>query len=326
MHGNRGRQANDGGNRLYRAQQGCKHSSRGADGVKIEALFEQQEGEGEEIGVQPGQSPAQPQPGDRADGDPHQRDDQDHLGVMGADGPIGIAERLEKTHLLALKRDEPRQDHVDQKGRDEQEDRRDHHRHGAQLRQLGVEKGIGRLVLALIGLSAAIRFEQAIDSVAHNPQIGIACGGERQIIETRLEACKRSQHVFRHEQDAVAAAVGHHVAGTDGIDVLRRQHGAGDLERHHLPADDDSEAVAGFKAMGLGKGLGNCNLIGTICLRQAAGTDVKPVDRRFANRGDGNGKAGGGLPHTLDVENHRLHHTQCHGRHARNGRQPRFKP
>ena len=74
---------------------------------------------------------------------------------------------FEQPDLLTLQRDEARQRHVDEEGRDDEEDRRQDAAHGAQLLQLRIEEGMRELVLPCIAAKPAIAVEQPVEGGDH---------------------------------------------------------------------------------------------------------------------------------------------------------------
>ncbi len=84
---------------------------------------------------------------------------------MGHHGAAAIAHRLQKPDLAPLERDQPREGHVDEEGRHDEEDRRQHAAHGAKLLKLGIEEGVRDLIGAPMRAPPAVALEDGVEPV-----------------------------------------------------------------------------------------------------------------------------------------------------------------
>ena len=78
-----------------------------------------------------------------------------------------------------------------------------------------------RLVVAVVRAGAAIRFQDLVERIDDVGQVGAAMGAQRDVVEGALHIEDTGERLARHEEDAEAALVGHHVPGADGVDVFR---------------------------------------------------------------------------------------------------------
>ena len=86
---------------------------------------------------------------------------------MPGNGRIGIAQRLERSDLLALRGHQAREHHMQQKSRHGQKDGGQQGAHHALLLDLVVEHGVRCLVLAAAGVATAIGRQQARQAIEH---------------------------------------------------------------------------------------------------------------------------------------------------------------
>ena len=215
-----------------------------------------------------------------------------------------IAECFQKPDLLALQRDQPRQDHVDEEGGDEQEDRRNDRRHRPELVQFIGEKGVGDLVLAAIGAPSAILLQQVVDGCRGHRQVGAAQGRQNGIVEGAPHVENSFKRRARHVEHTETPGVGHHVSGTDRVDIFRRQHDARHGQHLLAAVHHGGESAAFPQPMRLGEALQHRRLVAPPRFRQAAAADIEAVDARLSAVRQGDGHAGGRLDHALDVEQH----------------------
>jgi hypothetical protein len=188
----------------------------------------------------------------------------------------------------------------------------DHLRHGPELGQFGIEKRIGHVILAVIGAGAAMRLQDRVEAGDDVLRVGIARKGQRNIVERPLHVIGCFKHRSVHVNDAETLLVGHHVAGPDGIDILRRQGDAGDRKRAFAPVDQHIECVARAKAVRLGKGFDDRGFIVAARFGKPAGTQIETVDRRFAVVGHRDHHARRRLGHAGDVDDHRIDDARRH--------------
>ena len=179
-------------------------------------------------------------------------DDQQHeLDVVPADFEVRVAERLERRDLLPLAVDRARHDHVDQKRRHAQEDRRREQPHVLVLVDLVLDELVRDLVLAVVGAQAAVGFDQLVDPLDDVGDVGAAHQRDRQVVERAVQVVGHRQRLFVHPQHAEVAVVGHHVARLDLVDVLGRQHDADDPQLLHPAVDDRGDVVADSQVVGV---------------------------------------------------------------------------
>ena len=81
---------------------------------------------------------------------------QHQLQVVQRDRAVGVAERLQRGDLLALRRHQARHHHVEQEGRDAEEDRRQHGAQHALLLDLVVEHRVRGLLVAAVRVAPAV--------------------------------------------------------------------------------------------------------------------------------------------------------------------------
>jgi hypothetical protein len=119
----------------------------------------------EEVRVQAGHGAAQPVPEPDAERHAQQHDGGGELEVVRADVAVRVAERLQRGDLAALRVHLPVQHHVEDEGRHQQEDRRQHGAEHALLLDLLRQDLVGDLVGAPDRAEAAVGLEQAVELV-----------------------------------------------------------------------------------------------------------------------------------------------------------------
>ena len=270
--------------------------------VDVRVVLEEQEREVEEVGVEARQPVAEPCARKKAQHDPNAGDSQHELHVVAGDGGRTIADRLQQADLLALQRDQAHQRHVDEERRHQEEDRRDHPAQGVELLELGVQEGMGELVLAAVGAGAAIAGEQTVQLLDH-----AGLGGARQQlqahrIEGAVEIEQRRRSLLRHPHDRKAAVVGHQVAWPQRVDELRRQGDAHHLQLALLAVEDGLDGGAEAEAMRPGERIVDGDLVGPLRFRQAAFAQMQAVETLRHEVGKRDDLSGRGLLHALHVE------------------------
>jgi hypothetical protein len=127
---------------------------------------EVEQGEMEEVGVEPGHGPPQPP----AEGDPdrgaEQHDDRGELEVVPGDHAVVVAERLQRRDLPALRVHLPVQHDVQDERRDKEKDRRQYEAEYPLLVDLLRHDLVRDLVLASHRAEAAVGLEQPVERVA----------------------------------------------------------------------------------------------------------------------------------------------------------------
>ena len=109
----------------------------------------------------------------------------DQLEVVQGDGAVGVAQRLERRDLLALGRDQPRRDHMQQEGGHRQEDRGQHRAQHLLLADLVVQHGVRHLVVAAVRRQSAERGELPASPHRRSPARDVPGAS---LIATRLNA------------------------------------------------------------------------------------------------------------------------------------------
>ena len=196
----------DGGER---AQQGGDRHHAQAHGHELGRHDMHEYRKAEHFVVQPHQQRAQPfpegQPQQPATGG-HRRD---QLEVVQGDDAVGIAERLERGDLLALRRHQPRRDHVQQEGGHREEDRGQHRAQHLLLADLVVQHRVRHLVVAAVRRQSAEARELAAHGI-HGRRVRHA-GREldRHAVERALHVQRRGELVGVEPEHAEGAHIGH---------------------------------------------------------------------------------------------------------------------
>lgn len=141
---------------------GSGHGDSGRQPVDLGIAGKDQERERKEAGIKLRQTNPKPDAGRNANDDAKCCDCQHEFHIMLRDCPRRIADGLQQPDLLTLQRDQARQGDVHQHRRDQKEDRRQHLDHGAQLLQLGIQKGVRDLILARHHPDPAVRRGQPV--------------------------------------------------------------------------------------------------------------------------------------------------------------------
>ena len=143
-----------GGHRLRRVQgRGPPHRQRRAahhrqhrhpdhGGVVGRVRLEQQEGEAVVFHIELRHAPAEPYPRRTPDQHTCRGDHGDQLEIVSDDVPVPVTEGFQQPDAGALDRDQPRNHDIDQEGRHQQEDGRQHPPHGRQLVDLAGHEGV----------------------------------------------------------------------------------------------------------------------------------------------------------------------------------------
>jgi hypothetical protein len=173
----------------------------------------------------------------------------------------GITDGLHQPDLGPFERHNPADHHVHEEHGDTHEHRRQDPGQRAQLRDLAVEEGVADLRLAPVRAVVAVGGEDPFEIVDHALDRRARDKEKRDRVERPGHVEGRSQRALAHPDDAHAAVVGHHLAGTDGIDVLWRQHRADDRHRPLLPVEQHREGVADDVPVRLGEGFVDDDLV-----------------------------------------------------------------
>ena len=278
-----------------------------------------------ELGVQAGQQRAEPVAQRHAKHQPTGHDEQHQLQVVAGDLPVGVAHRLQRGDLLALRRHQARHHHVEQKGRHRQED---HRQHGAQhplLLDLVVEHRVRGLLCTAVRLAPAVAGQQRTHLLRGRALAGPWRELDRQVVDRPLHVVRSGQRVVIDPEDAETAQVGH--AKHAGEDVFGRQRSPHHHQRAPLAVDQRVQPRAGLQAVGLREAFGDQRFERTVAAwrvaveHAAAGQHhlVHPP-RRLAV--DADQVSEDGIAAALDVDANRVLHRALHVGHAGHGQQP----
>ncbi len=261
-------------------------------------------GKAEVLAVQAGH----PAGGPGAEGDAQrpagQHDGAGQQGIVAGQLPVAIAECLEHGQLLALGLDDAPHHHVEQEGRDREEDGRQHAGHQALLGQLLLEEAMGLLVVAGLGAGAAVAGQGQVQGVDHVFLAGPGLEGQGQAVEGPLHVVGIGQGALVHPHHGIAAVVRHQVGGRGLVEVFRAQGNAGKPKSRLAAIDDCLEGIARRQVVCLGEGVADHHLVVATGRRQGAGEELQAVQGRLAAVGnrhqqaaDGVGEAGHGQAH-----------------------------
>jgi hypothetical protein len=159
-----------------------------------------------------------------------QRHDHHHqLQVVQADGPVVVAQGLERGDLLALCGNLAAQHHMEQKAGHGQEDAGQHRAQHALLLDFGVQDQVRHLQVTAVRTDAAIGREQAVQGVDHRALAGTGCQPHRHLVEGARHVVGGCQRLAVDPEHTKAALVGR--ATHTGENVLGRQANAHDQQR-----------------------------------------------------------------------------------------------
>jgi hypothetical protein len=140
---------------------------------------------------------------------------------------------------------------------------------------------------------------------------------QRHVVEGALHVEGGRELLLVHPQHAEAPLVRQHVPFADLVDVLRRQHDAGDREVLEPSVEDRLDRVARFQAVGVGEGLAGHHLQPRSGARRPAAAKVQVVQRRSDAGRQRDQPPDRGLGHPRHVQRHRLHDPRLHLRDPR---------
>ena len=163
LHGDRRRQRQHLAHGLERSRDSGEDRDQPGNDVDVRVMAKNQEREVEKIAVKARETFSHPRTRDIPNGDADQRYGEHDLDVMGGDRHRSIPKGLEKPDLLPFQRNHARQRDVDEESRHQQEDRRHDPPERVELSQLGVQKGMGELILARRRARAPIARQQVVE-------------------------------------------------------------------------------------------------------------------------------------------------------------------
>jgi hypothetical protein len=197
-------------------------------------------------------------------------------------GP-GVADRLHQPDLRAFQRDQPAQHHVDQKGRDDQEDRRqDPGGHRAQLLQFAVRKACE--ICRSRPWRRCRHRGRAAGRARRSPR-AVGAAGQRSAISLKAPV---------HVPKALAAAAGSSRSGRSGgrrassrrgrwcRRIRATEHPAGDGQFAQLAVQDAAKPAAGHQAVASAKGSFSSTSSGRSAGRAAGRAQQRQVQHRRA--------------------------------------------
>jgi hypothetical protein len=255
---------------------------------------------------------AQPLGEPQAERDPRRQaesgDRQHQAGVVHADLPGRVAEGLQGADLLALGRDQPGDDDVQQEGRHAEKDHREDRRHGLEAAQLLGNEAVAELVLAGVRPEAAVARQHEVDALNHALRGGAALQGERDVVERPVHVEGRREGLAVHPQDPVALVVGKQRAGRDRVHVLRRQGDPDDVQPLAMSLDDrDDRRSPGWKPWAAAKSSLMATSSSCARRREPAAPQVGHVEPRRAGLRQGEDLAGHRIVEALDLQVHGGH-------------------
>ena len=180
------------------------------------------------------------------------------LEVVHGDGPVRVAQRLQRGDLFALRGDQPGRHHVQQKGRHRQEDRRQHRADHLLLADLVVQHRVGDLLGAAMRRLAAVRRQLARHFLGHVARRGLRRELERGAVPGAAHVHGGGQFLLVDPEHAERTQVRH--APEAGEDVLGRQGASGDPQQALLAVHQRRDRGAIGQPVGLREPLGHHRL------------------------------------------------------------------
>ena len=254
----------------------------------------------------------------KAQRNPQAGDGQHELHIVAGDGDGTIANRLQQADLLAFQRDQAHQRHVDEERRHQEEDRRDNPAQSIELLELGVQEGMGELILAAVGAGAAIPSEQAVELLHHAGLGGAGQQLKAHRVEGAVEVEQRRSGLLGHPQHGEAPIVGHQVAGPQRVNELWREGDAHHPELAFLAIEDGLDGGAEVEAVRLGERIVDGDLVGPLRFRQPALTQMQAVEPLRGEIGQRDDLSRCGLLHPFHVEQGEPGDAGLRGCHPRN--------
>lgn len=301
------------------AGEGGDEADDGADGEDPGIGAEDQQWKAVELGVDLGIDPAQPGPGRPAQDNADPGHGHHQLGIVPAHLPVAVAEGLHQADLAAIGGDQAAQHHVAEEGGHRQEDGRQDGRHGLLHVDLVHQEPVGDLLGPGDGAGAAVAFQQLVEAFDHILRIGAVEQTQAEIVEGAVEIVGRLQRLAADPHDAEAVVVGHQGAGSDGVDILRREGDADHGEGAQVAVHQCLEAVAGLHAVGVGEGLAQHHLIRMAGAYQAAFPQHQLIEARLSALRDGDQLADHRLLEALDGESGEILDPMVDGAHPGDG-------
>lgn len=231
------------------------------------------------FGIEARHAAPHPGAGQRPEDGSDERDRECEFEIVPADRPIRVTKSLYKPDQRSLGLDHASEHDIDEKGRYDQEHRRDDPGHRLELHQLIVEEGVAYMIGAAIGAGAAVRREERIDSPDHIGFGRAALKGQREAGNRSGTVGRRLQRLFTHPENTEPAVVGDKVAGRDRIDIVRCQPDPDDGQRLLATIDDRVEPGAEREAIGRDERLVGHDLAGTGGIGEPTGTQRQPVEQ-----------------------------------------------
>ena len=247
---------------------------------------------------------------------------------MRRDRAVRITQRLERSDLFALRRDEPRHDDVEQERRHRQEDRRQHRAHHVLLLDFVGQHRVRGLVGATDRLAPAVGAQAQRQGGDHLTLRRPRREADRDAVERALHVERRLERLRVDPEDAEAALIGH--APQPGEDVLGRQRDALDHQRAALAVHQRAEPGAGLEAMRHREGFrhqrrdraiaGPCPGAAGL-IQRAAGANRHPVHARRLAAVQADELADDRVGLALDLDPHRHFRRRLHVGDAGDGAQ-----
>ena len=204
--------------------------------------------------------------------------------VVAREAHVAVAERLEHADLLALRLHQAPEHDVEHEGGDEQEQRRDEDEHGAQAADARVEV-LGRLLLvAAVGVVAAVRRKAAIDRGHDVAGHGAGAEPHHDVVEGAAEVEGGLERRAQHPGDAVALVVRRHHAGRQLEHEVGRDADADDAQPPQPSVEHGGDAVARPGVRAFGERLVEHDLVVALGARQPPRAQAHGVERRARAR------------------------------------------
>ena len=172
------------------------------------------------------------------------------------------------------------------------------------------------MLAAVVGHQGAVGGQQPVQVLLHGPGPGPGRQGQDDAVEGPAQVVGLGQGPLAHPEGAVAAVVGHGLAGPRLVDVLGRHAHADDAKLCSRPVDRRLQGVAGHEAVGLGEGLADHDLARAVGFGQAALAQVQPVDLRLPAVGQGQDQAVGRFAQPRQVQGQGAPDARLQGGHA----------
>ena len=174
-------------------------------------------------------------------------DDECPLQVVPPDRQVAVSKCLQRGDLGPLQRQRTRERDIQDEGRDQEEDERQHEAEALKLGQLVLDRPVGQLEGPWNRAQAAIRFEHAVEPCNRLVRGEAGAQSQHDVIESAFHVERRAKRLTVHPEDAEPLVVGNELAWTDAVDELWRQRDAHDLEPAEPAVDHRRHLIAGIE-------------------------------------------------------------------------------